>query len=351
MGRIWLITDTHFGLKGDNEEWLNDYVGYFKDTVIPFMRKEYRDGDILVHCGDVFDNRATVGLNTLTDVIYLFEDFASIFKDIRITVGNHDSMKKSSNDVSSVNILKDIPNIKIYYEPEVETICGKTILFNPWIEDLEKEKRLLQSVDVDYIFGHLSVGGSQTCSKVGVKMKLTAGVSVSDFKNAQVYAGHIHIKQDMKNVHYLGNPYHKDRGDIGNPKGITILDIETGKTEFIENTYSPRYMKESIYDILDFTIGDLKERWNKGRINLYGNSEDINVCNFDMLRESLCSYYREFNPVGEKNVTILNEDSKSGFETAKTGEDYVEEFLDQQDMEPEFRRKVMEKLESYRDRL
>ena len=100
-----------------------------------------------------------------------------------------------------------------------------------------------------------------------------------------------------------------------------------------------------------FTIGDLKKRWYKGRVNLYGNAKDINVCNFDMMRECLNTYYREFNPVGENDGVVFNEENTSGFETAKTGEDYVDEFLDQQDMEPEFRKRIMEKLEEYKDRL
>lgn len=347
--KIWLITDTHFGFKGDNEEWLDDYISYFRDTVIPFMRKEYKDGDILVHCGDVFDNRATIGLNTLTKVIYLFEDFASIFKDIRITVGNHDSMKKSSNEISSVNILKHIPNIKIYYEPEVETICGKTVLFNPWIEDLEKEKKLLQSVDVDYVFGHLQVGGSKAVSRSGTRIDTTAGVSVSDFKKAKVYAGHIHIRQDMKNVHYLGTPYHKDRGDIGDDKGITILDLETGKIKFYENVVSPRYINENIYDIIDLNIGDLKERWKNQRVDLHISGNDFAMCNFDGLRECLNGIFREFNPIGDVVANVEN-DIKIDFSKAKISGDYMEEYINKLDLDEDFKKKVMDKLDEYKER-
>ena len=62
--KIWLIADTHFGYKGDDDEWLNDYVGYFEDTVIPLMKKEVGENDILIHLGDVFENRYILGLNT-----------------------------------------------------------------------------------------------------------------------------------------------------------------------------------------------------------------------------------------------------------------------------------------------
>ena len=79
--KIWLIADTHFGYKSDNEEWLNDYIGYFEDVVIPIMKKYVKKNDILVHLGDVFDNRAIIGLNTICKVISLlniFQQFSMI---------------------------------------------------------------------------------------------------------------------------------------------------------------------------------------------------------------------------------------------------------------------------------
>ena len=142
-------------------------------------------------------------------------------------------------------MLKHIPNVKIYYEPIVEVIDGKTCLFNPWVENSEKEKELLSGVNVDYVFGHLEIGGSQMSNRSGVKIEFAGGIKQSDFKNSQVYAGHIHIKQDNKNIHYVGNPYHKDRGDRENQKGITVLDLNSGETSFIENTTSPKFIKVS----------------------------------------------------------------------------------------------------------
>lgn len=349
--KIWLIADTHFGVKGDDEEILNDCIGYFEDTLIPLMKKEVGEDDILIHLGDVFDNRSLIGLHTICRVIHLFEEFSEIFKDIRITVGNHDIFKKSTNDITSVNMLKHIPNVKIYYEPVVEVIDGKSCLFNPWVENPEKEKELLSQVNVDYIFGHLEINGSQVANRSGVKINLAGGVEFGDFKTSQVYAGHIHIRQDRKNIHYVGNPYHKDRGDRDNDKGITVLDLKSGESRFIENTVSPRYMKENIYDILNMTVGDLKTRWKNNRVELHIKSTDITKCNFDGLCSLLNTTYKSFDPVGDNVSVELNTSGEFSFNDAKSSDEYMDDFLHNQDLTEEMMKGVQNKMNEYRDRL
>ena len=122
---------------------------------------------------------------------------------------------------------------------------GKNILFMPWIEDLSKQREKIANSNVDYVFGHLQIGGCVSNGK-GIKLNGDNMPQSKDFKKAQVYAGHIHLRQDFKNVHYVGIPYHKDRSDFGNITGITILDIKTGKTQFIENTFSPKYITSCV---------------------------------------------------------------------------------------------------------
>ena len=350
--KIWFLADLHFGCRADNEIWLKDYADYFYNVFIPLLKEKYEDGDIVCGLGDVFDNRSSIGINTINVVIDIFEKIAEICPDIRLTVGNHDIYNKSSNDITSLNVLKYIKGVKIYYKPEVEVICGKTILFNPWIEDKETQSKLLSKFNGDYIFGHLDVYGADSNTK-GIKVKSSNSINMSELKSAEVYAGHIHLRQNYKNIHYVGNPYAKVRGE-GNSKGITVLDIKTGKNEFYENTYSPKFLKENIYEISNLTIGELKERWNNNYVDLHVLGSDITKCKFDELRDELSGYYKEFNIKNESaNSGLVNDigDANSDFEDAKTSEEHLNDFIDLTDWDPKMKECVKQLLADTKEKI
>ena len=351
---IWFLADLHFGCRADNEIWLKDYSDYFYNVFIPLLKEKYKEGDIVCSLGDVFDNRSSVGINTINVVIDIFEKIAEICPDIRLIVGNHDIYNKSSNDITTLNILKYIKGVKIYYNPEVEVIGGKVVLFHPWIEDKEKQNKLLSKFSGDYIFGHLDVYGVDSNTKC-IKVKSPNSVNVSEFKTAEVYAGHIHLRQNYKNIHYVGNPYAKVRGE-GNTKGITVLDIKTGKTEFYENTYSPKFLSENIYEIMDVTVGELKERWRNNYVDLHVLGSDITKCKFDDLQEEMSGIYKEFHIKNESAFLGLVEEigigeASSDFEDAKTSEEHLSDFIDLTEWDPEMKENVRKLLAETREKI
>ena len=348
--KIYFLADTHLGAKSDNPIILKDMMDYYNNVFIPYCRAHVQPDDILVHLGDVFDNRAHIGLNTITCAFNLFEELSTIFSDIRICVGNHDMFQKSSNDITGLYIVKYIPNIKIYFEPQVETICEKDILFMPWIEDLKEQSKLCKLHNVDYIMGHLEINGSVTNSRKNIKLKSNDAVDIKDFKKAHVFAGHIHIRQKSKNITYVGTPYHKDRGDCSNTKGITILDLETGKTQFVENTYSPQYIAENIYDILDCTVEELKSKWNNNYVDLYINSNHIIECKFDKLRELLSTTYREFNPISNK-VDVVVENKEIKISDTKSTFEVIDEYMNFCDVDDDIKQRIKTKLDKFKDEI
>jgi galactitol-specific phosphotransferase system IIB component len=72
-------------------------------------------------------------------------------------------------------------------------------------------------------------------------------IDVEYFSNfRKVYSGHIHIIQRAKNFTFCGSIFQMDRNDIGDQKGIFILDTDNGEEEFIPNKISPIFKKVKI---------------------------------------------------------------------------------------------------------
>ena len=336
---VWFLADTHFGYKNDNRVWLDDMFAYFYEVLIPYMKRNVKPGDILVHLGDVFDNRQAVGLDTLSRTMDLFRCLSDIFTDIRIVIGNHDMFNKSDNSVSSINMLKYIPNVTIYYEPTVDVIEGKAVLFNSWCYDYEKQKDILKKYKTDYIFGHLEVKGSVTNSK-GSKILGDKSIPVESFKKSEVYAGHIHMRQDIKNVHYVGTPYQKDWGDKGSKRGITVLEPKSGKSVFLENDFSPKFIDENVFDILDITIEDLRERWNNNYINLNCGTS-ITDCNISELSHLVSGAVKELKVSGD-NTQNISTDVIEDTGEVKNSIDHLFDFVGLQDFPDAIRSGVEE---------
>ena len=69
-------------------------------------------------------------------------------------------------------------------------------------------------------------------------------IDVGDFKSfKRVFSGHIHIRQINTNFEFIGSNFQMDRNDYNDQKGITILDTDTGESEFIPNLVSPVFKK------------------------------------------------------------------------------------------------------------
>lgn len=250
--RAWIISDLHFGIRSNSLDWLEIQKDYFNNFFIKELEENYKDGDALFVLGDVFDNRSILSILVINVVIEIFERISKILP-IHILVGNHDLYKKSSNDINSLKILAHIPNIKIYENDELITIKDKTIAMLSWQPNDYIDKTVLEEYKADYLFCHSTFNGAYYNKYTQIN---DTENNIKDIKYKKIFSGHIHYRQDINNFIYVGCPYHLSRSDIDNTKGIYLFDIDKNKTTFIENTYSPRFIKLSIDDILDIEYND-----------------------------------------------------------------------------------------------
>lgn len=245
--KIYMITDTHFGVYSAHNlnKWMDIQFGFFEKLFIPYLKENVKEGDILVHLGDLFDDRDSVPIIIMNRVQELLSELSDIIP-IHLMVGNHDLWNKGDNSINSPKVYKWIPNVNIYEKTTTMEFEGKKLVFMPWIEHRSNMIKELQSTPGDYLFCHSDLNGCRMhLSSVAHRNK--SKINVSEFSGYnRVFSGHIHIRQVNENFEFIGAPYQMDRNDFNDTKGFTILDVSSGETEFVENTISPTFKKVHI---------------------------------------------------------------------------------------------------------
>lgn len=251
--KIWTISDFHFGkYQNDSDKWINNMTSYFYDWFIPLLKENKKKDDKLFILGDIFDNRTSINLKAINVVVKLFEDLAKII-ECHVLIGNHDAWLMNSNDINSVCVIRNIPNVFTYEQPKVITLDNKQILLMPWIQGKNAEKSILEQYSgCDLLFCHSDLNGCRT------QLYPTRPVNrhildIVDFNGfGKVYSGHIHIHQQIKNFTFVGSPYHLDRNDVKNTKGVYVYDTKKNQDVFIENDHSPEFKKIQLLNPSDF---------------------------------------------------------------------------------------------------
>lgn len=266
--RAWLLSDTHLGVRSNSREWMDSIESWFRDFFIPTLESSYQPGDIVIHCGDVFDSRQSINLFVMNKGIEIFEAVAKIMP-LYMIIGNHDIFMKSSNSVNSLKVFRNNPAITVFEEPQKVDIGNCTALFMPWRDGHQAEADCLNNPDnqADLAFCHTDIRGF-TFNKM---QRVEEGNDVSAFNQfKKVYSGHIHWAQHFKNVRMLGSPYELTRSDSGNRKSFWRLDLDTlEETEYVNHS-SPKFLRYKLAWLLEQPVGKMQELF-------YNNYVDIMV--------------------------------------------------------------------------
>ena len=277
MSRIFLIGDTHISLGYPNtvEKWHKIHVEYFDNFLIPLLKKEVKKGDIVAHLGDLFDNRSIIPINLLNYGMDIIEKISSI-APLHILIGNHDLWTKSASEINTIRPFKYIPNVFIYDSPKKIEYNGKSILMMPYIDKKRDQIEILKKYSgCDYLFCHSDLNGAKM-HLTSVAHKNLDKIDVEEFSGYKIVkTGHIHIRQSIDNVEFVGNTFEMDRNDRDNQKGITILDTSDDTQIFVPNLVSPKFKK--VYLSKEDDIDNLDNYSTKDYIDLFiSNSLLIN---------------------------------------------------------------------------
>lgn len=315
------IADIHIGVRSSSEEWQDNIKSYFYEWFIPYLKKVTKGNNdyFLAVLGDVYDDRKSIDINVNNLAIDIFEDLGQILP-VYVINGNHDLSKKTNKGNTSLRSLSNIPNVRIIKEPTVLKIKPgdkviSTVIAIPYLGDHTEENKVLRSYSgkADFAFMHTDI--SQMSLDNG--MKIVGAVDSEIFKG-RIFSGHIHRRQEMKNVIYVGSPYHLRRSDIDNIKGIYTLDFtkDENNITFKENHFSPIFHKIPVEDFLNMGIEERTAFLNN-------NYNDIIVDEKALRKYKMSNVYDLANLTSAKRVMIVVNKTKHDM-TISDEKDYKE---------------------------
>ena len=281
--KIALVTDTHFGARGDHLAFDKKFAKFYNDTFFPTLIE--RGIKNVIHLGDMFDRRKYINYLTLRNCRkYFFDPMLELGIKLDVIVGNHDVFYKNTNDINSPGLLlQQYSNLSAYDRPVELTYDGLDILMLPWIcaDNYEDSMSMIKDTSATVCFGHLELAGFQ----MHRGQVNDHGFSPSIFNRFDlVCTGHFHHRSSNGPIHYLGNPYELTWADYEDPRGFHIFDTETRELEFIVN---PNRMFYKIFFNDQYQAGahdyqQLKDCFVKVIVQTKENQ-----ANFDMLIDRL----------------------------------------------------------------
>jgi hypothetical protein len=250
--KIALVTDTHFGARGDHLAFDKQFAKFYDETFFPTLVE--RGIKNVIHLGDMFDRRKYINYLTLRNCRkYFFDPMVDLGIKLDVIVGNHDVFYKNTNDINSPGLLlQQYTNISAYDRPVELTYDGLDILMLPWIctDNYEDSMSIIKDTSATVCLGHLELAGFQMhkgqVNDHGFDSKIFERFDL-------VFTGHYHHRSSSGNITYLGNPYEITWSDFKDPRGFHIFDTETRELKFVEN---PNTIFHKIFLNKDYKIED-----------------------------------------------------------------------------------------------
>lgn len=190
--------------------------------------------------GDLLDERDKVKASSLIKIRRKITEKAKEGYKFILIKGNHDSPDKDYTS-SILEIFNGVENIQVILSNTSLKIVGRDILCIPYTE----QKNWEAYPKTDLILGHLAIVGSYVSSIY----QATLGFSLADlpFSSYGVF-GHHHENQRIENrdFWYIGTPFPRTFGEVGQEKSYLQVDLNKWKFDFIPLTQFPHYYEYNI---------------------------------------------------------------------------------------------------------
>jgi DNA repair exonuclease SbcCD nuclease subunit len=226
------FTDIHYGLKNNSIQHNTD-CDNFIDWVVSVAKEENCETGFFL--GDWHHNRATINLHTLDFSLKALEKLNDAFENFYFIVGNHDLYYRDKRDVHGVGWAKHLTNIKIiddWFTQDDVTIV-------PWL--VRDDYKKIKNVKTKYVFGHFELPHFKM--NANVRMPDTGEIQSEHFKGIDyVFSGHFHMRQQQKNIHYIGNCFpHNYADDNDSDRGCMTIEWD-GEPNYHNWSDQPLYV-------------------------------------------------------------------------------------------------------------
>jgi len=245
LGKTITFSDIHFGVNKNSVKRLEIAEKFVKHL------SDYASQNNIKSCifnGDLYHNRNSLDLNVLMRSVDAIEKLADIFTDgLYLIVGNHDSFFKQSLDVHSLYHFKNTGNVHIIDEPTIIESNGSNLFLVPWGFDPAKYE-----TKANMMFGHFE---PSNCLFNGSTLS-DGPYTIENLCDTAplVFSGHYHVRKEyhVRNgtMVMVGSPFQMNYGECGNSNGWYVIDPQTEKYEFVENTISPKFWKVKLSTVL-----------------------------------------------------------------------------------------------------
>ena len=213
--KVAVCTDLHFGLKSNSlvhNQDCSDFIDWFIATA---KENGCETGMFL---GDWSHHRASINMQTLQYSLRSLEKLSAAFDRFYFIPGNHDLYYRDRREIYSTEWARHIPNIQIVND----WFTDGDVTIAPWlVGDDHKRVPKLQS---KYVFGHFELPHFKMNAMV--EMPDHGEISADDFGGIdKVFSGHFHLRQQRKNIHYIGNCFPHNYADAGDAnRGMMTLN-------------------------------------------------------------------------------------------------------------------------------
>lgn len=213
--KVAVCTDIHFGLKSNSLVHNQDCANFIDWFIATAKQNGCETGMFL---GDWSHQRAAINMQTLQYSLRSLEKLSAAFDRFYFIPGNHDLYYRDKRDIYSTEWARHIPNIQIVND----WFSDGDVVIAPWL--VGDDHKRIPKLRGQYMFGHFELPHFKMNAMV--EMPDHGEIKVDNFGGFErVFSGHFHLRQQKKNVHYIGNCFPHNYADAGDTaRGMMTLE-------------------------------------------------------------------------------------------------------------------------------